>query len=498
MLVDAAKYGDVEIPVFCYEPKLGPPVGACRMCLVEIEGIPKLQTGVLHAGQGRHGRDHHVRPREERAERGRRVPARQPPARLPGLRQGRRVPAAGHRLRLGPRAARASSSPSATSEAAGAVAARRDRPRALHPLLPLRALLAGGRRGLPAGLPRARRPHLRRHARRPPLRRALQRQHRRALPRGRAHLDRLPLPRAAVGHRGRGLDLHAVPDAVQRRRSPSATTPRCCACWRATTRTSTTAGCATRAASATRSSTRTSASRSRWCATAARCAPSRGSARSKRRPRALDKAGERTAALVGGEATNEEGYLLSVLAAQGARIAAHRLARRAAPLDADHARILARPDLSARVSDIDYAAAVLVLEHRARRRVADPRPARAQGARAARTKVVVATSRPSTLDPNAAALAALRARRRRGRVGRPGGRPRLEPRTADLTTARTRAGTDAGAFQAAAEALRDAGRTGGHPLGRAALARRARQPGRRRADGPRPPLGLSGQPTAPA
>jgi NADH-quinone oxidoreductase subunit G len=44
MLVDAAKQGDVEIPVFCYEPKLGDPVGACRMCLVEIEGIPKLQT----------------------------------------------------------------------------------------------------------------------------------------------------------------------------------------------------------------------------------------------------------------------------------------------------------------------------------------------------------------------------------------------------------------------------------------------------------------------
>jgi NADH-quinone oxidoreductase subunit G len=44
MLVDAAKQGDVEIPYFCYEPKLGSPVGACRMCLVEIEGIPKLQT----------------------------------------------------------------------------------------------------------------------------------------------------------------------------------------------------------------------------------------------------------------------------------------------------------------------------------------------------------------------------------------------------------------------------------------------------------------------
>jgi NADH-quinone oxidoreductase subunit G len=44
MLADAAKLGDVDIPVFCYEPKLGAPVGACRMCLVEVEGIPKLQT----------------------------------------------------------------------------------------------------------------------------------------------------------------------------------------------------------------------------------------------------------------------------------------------------------------------------------------------------------------------------------------------------------------------------------------------------------------------
>ena len=44
MLHDAARKGDVEIPVFCYEPKLGAPVGACRMCLVEVEGIPKLQT----------------------------------------------------------------------------------------------------------------------------------------------------------------------------------------------------------------------------------------------------------------------------------------------------------------------------------------------------------------------------------------------------------------------------------------------------------------------
>ncbi len=44
-LVEAAAAAGIEIPVFCYEPRLGPPVGACRMCLVEIEGMPKLQAG---------------------------------------------------------------------------------------------------------------------------------------------------------------------------------------------------------------------------------------------------------------------------------------------------------------------------------------------------------------------------------------------------------------------------------------------------------------------
>ncbi|HEY8477565.1 MAG TPA: NADH-quinone oxidoreductase subunit NuoG, partial [Chloroflexota bacterium] len=43
LLVEAAKQVGVEIPVFCYHPKLKP-VGACRMCLVEIEKMPRLQT----------------------------------------------------------------------------------------------------------------------------------------------------------------------------------------------------------------------------------------------------------------------------------------------------------------------------------------------------------------------------------------------------------------------------------------------------------------------
>lgn len=43
LLVEAARQVDLEIPVFCYHPKLKP-VGACRMCLVQIEKMPRLQT----------------------------------------------------------------------------------------------------------------------------------------------------------------------------------------------------------------------------------------------------------------------------------------------------------------------------------------------------------------------------------------------------------------------------------------------------------------------
>src|SRR3990172_8376122 len=50
-LVEAAASAGIEIPVFCYEPRLGPPVGACRMCLVEIEGMPKLQAGCTLTAQ---------------------------------------------------------------------------------------------------------------------------------------------------------------------------------------------------------------------------------------------------------------------------------------------------------------------------------------------------------------------------------------------------------------------------------------------------------------
>lgn len=42
LLVEAAKTIRQQIPIYCYHTKLGP-AGLCRICMVEIEGMPKLQ-----------------------------------------------------------------------------------------------------------------------------------------------------------------------------------------------------------------------------------------------------------------------------------------------------------------------------------------------------------------------------------------------------------------------------------------------------------------------
>jgi NADH-quinone oxidoreductase subunit G len=50
-LVETALAAGIEIPVFCYEPRLGPPVGACRMCLCEVEGMPKPMAACTMTAQ---------------------------------------------------------------------------------------------------------------------------------------------------------------------------------------------------------------------------------------------------------------------------------------------------------------------------------------------------------------------------------------------------------------------------------------------------------------
>src|SRR5205814_10527503 len=48
LLIEACKSVGIEVPSFCYYPGLSLQ-GACRMCLVKIEKMPKLQTACTTA-----------------------------------------------------------------------------------------------------------------------------------------------------------------------------------------------------------------------------------------------------------------------------------------------------------------------------------------------------------------------------------------------------------------------------------------------------------------
>jgi NADH-quinone oxidoreductase subunit G len=117
----------------------------------------------------------------------------------------------------------------------------------------------------------------------------------------------------------------------------------------------------------------------------------------------LDRAGPDTAAIVGGEATNEEGFLLQFLLREVLG-SPHVDSRTGGPLDPEQARVLARLDLSAAVSDIEHAGAVLVLgtELVDEAPILDLRVRKA--VRRNGVRLVVATSRPSSLDSSATAV----------------------------------------------------------------------------------------------
>ena len=61
----AARGIGIEIPIFCYHDRM-PPLGACRMCLVEIEKMPKLVTACTQEA----GEDMVVRTQSERVRQG--------------------------------------------------------------------------------------------------------------------------------------------------------------------------------------------------------------------------------------------------------------------------------------------------------------------------------------------------------------------------------------------------------------------------------------------
>ena len=224
-------------------------------------------------------------------------------------------------------------------------------------------------------------------------------------PVGRADLDRLPLPRAAVGHRGGRVGLHRLRPASATSATRSATTTRCCACSRATTRRSTTAGSATRAASATSRSTRPSACTAPMVRDGGVLREVSWERALGEAAKALTRGGEKTAALAGGAVTNEEGCCWQRLLRDGLG-SPHLDSRATGALDPCQARVLARPELTARVSDIDYADAVLVVEVEPvdEAPMLDLRMRKARRRHGAR--VITLTSRPSSLDDPGSELGA--------------------------------------------------------------------------------------------
>ena len=130
----------ITIPRFCDHPLLDP-IGACRQCLVDIEGQRKpLASCTTVCTEGMVVKTQFTSPVADKAQHGvMELLLDQPPARLPDVRQGRRVPAAepGDVQRPGrvpvPRAQAGVRQAGADLDRGAA------RPRALHLLHPLRA-----------------------------------------------------------------------------------------------------------------------------------------------------------------------------------------------------------------------------------------------------------------------------------------------------------------------------------------------------------------------
>ncbi len=213
LVINAAKQVGIEIPSFCYYDGLALQA-ACRMCLVEVEKTPKLQVGcTLPVAEG-HGSPHRFANGPGGSQRDSRIPAHESSFGLPGVRQGRRMRAAGHDLPL-----RRGREPFRGTEAprgrAAMVAGGLFRRTALHPLLPLRSHLRRGHGRERAGRDQSRRSFGNRSQ---PLRSSGVRRVRhvhRYLPGRRIDQRHVSLQDAALGNAPRRHYMHALFERLQ-------------------------------------------------------------------------------------------------------------------------------------------------------------------------------------------------------------------------------------------------------------------------------------------
>jgi len=123
----------------------------------------------------------------------------------------------------------------------------------------------------------------------------------------------------------------------------------------------------------------------------------------KRVTEGLRAAGSKASALVGGGTTNEEGWLLQRILRDG--LGAQAIDCASSPIDPGELRELSDPELTARVSDLDYAGAVLVLgvDPINEMPILDLRIRK--GVRRNGVRLAVATEAPNALDGGAEAFA---------------------------------------------------------------------------------------------
>ena len=90
LVIRAAELLGIQIPRFCDHPLLDP-IGACRQCLVEVEGQRKPHGLLHHRVHRGHGGAHSAQlaRRGEGPARRHGAAAGEPPAGLPDVRQGR-------------------------------------------------------------------------------------------------------------------------------------------------------------------------------------------------------------------------------------------------------------------------------------------------------------------------------------------------------------------------------------------------------------------------
>ena len=216
--------------------------------------MPKLQAGCTH-DRDRTGWSSSTAQTSEKAAEGQEATLEfilvNHPLDCPVCDKGGECPLQDLTFRWGPGNTRMTLPEADVREADPDLADDRARPRALHPLLPLHALLGRRRRGRPAGRAEPRRAVGDRDLRGRAVPRAVLRQRDRALPGRRAHLDAVPLRGAA-----RGRSRTCRPSAASARSAATSTRRRARArssgSSRATTPRSTRAGSATRAASRSR------------------------------------------------------------------------------------------------------------------------------------------------------------------------------------------------------------------------------------------------------